>query len=283
MPPVLARHSAADFLTCPLRVEADCQDLRYSPASGLLNFAQMQHKRRPIRIADGQTFSAELANLGVSVQLTLEWQSRDFWVVVRQPRPLPGDQVLKLISGYVPQAALEQPLKTALQEISEECLIETEHGWLGGHFQQQALDRPYAKQLDYCPTGHFELQPDSPNADQALHPQAYVHTPTASLQLVFPMRLRLPAHIRQPSLHHVDEQRVGQSLLTRLDRRRNDLFLIALEQGKPTGELLTLRRGQLRAACARHFWLSERFCPQEGWLIRQQSIRWADWLRQFNR
>jgi hypothetical protein len=43
----------------------------------------------------------ELANLGVSVRLTLHWQNRDYWVLVRQRRQDRGDVVLKLISGYV--------------------------------------------------------------------------------------------------------------------------------------------------------------------------------------
>lgn len=287
MPRILARHSAAEFVTCPLRVEADAQGLRYTPTARSLHFSQMQQMRKPVRIPDCRTFSTELANLGVSVQLTLEWQSRDFWVLVRQHRSAQGDQVLKLISGYVAQAELEQPLRTALQEISEECLIETEHGWLGGKLAQQRLDQPYAAHLDYCREHFYELQAQAPAATNqhltlAQQPYAYVHTATASLQLIYPMRLRLPAQACHPSLFHVDEQLIGNQLLTHLDRRRQDLFLLALEHGKPTGELLTLRRGQLRKANTRHLWLSERFCAQEGWLIHQQRIRWPDWLQQHN-
>jgi hypothetical protein len=200
--------------------------------------------------------------------------------MVRQHRPEQADPVLKLISGYVPQAELEQPLKTALQEVSEECLIETEHGWLGGIHAQQRLEQPYCAHLDYCRDHYFELQTDMPAgaSQMPLQPQAYVHTATASLQLIYPMRLSLPTATRQPSLYHVDEQLAGTELLTCLDRRRQDLFLLALDRGKPTGELLTLRRGQLRKANTRQLWLSERFCPQEGWLIHQQRIRWSDWL-----
>jgi hypothetical protein len=284
VPLILARHSAAEFVTCPLNVEADADGLRYSASARQLNFVQMQQGRRPIEIADAQVFSTELANLGVSVQLTLEWQDRDFWVVVRQHQPEQGDQVLKLISGYVPQADLEQPLKTALQEVSEECLIETEQGWLAGIHAQQRLDQPYCTQLDYCREHYFELQADMPAATRkglklVLQPLAYVHTATASLQLVYRMRLSLPRETRQPSLYHVDEQLAGKELLTCLDRRRQDIFLLGLERGKPTGELLTLRRGQLRTASTRKLWMSERFCPQEGWLIHQQRIRWSDWLQ----
>lgn len=67
-----------------------------------LNFQQMLVRRRRMEVADPQRFVAELANLGVSVRLTLNWQGRDYWVLVRQRRLDRGDTVLKLISGYVP-------------------------------------------------------------------------------------------------------------------------------------------------------------------------------------
>ena len=90
-----------------------------------LNFAQTLQRRRPVVVADTERFAVELANLGVSVRLTLHWQNRDYWVLVRQRRQDRGDVVLKLISGYVPAHELNLPLHTAIQEIAEECLLET--------------------------------------------------------------------------------------------------------------------------------------------------------------
>jgi hypothetical protein len=84
----------------------------------------------------------ELANLGVSVRLTLHWQNRDYWVLVRQRRQDRGDVVLKLISGYVPAHELNLPLHTAIQEVAEECLLETPEGWLGGRFNDTWLPAP---------------------------------------------------------------------------------------------------------------------------------------------
>jgi hypothetical protein len=86
----------------------------------------------------------ELANLGVSVRLTLHWQNRDYWVLVRQRRQDRGDVVLKLISGYVPAQELNLPLHTAIQEVAEECLLETPEGWLGGRFNDTWLPAPAA-------------------------------------------------------------------------------------------------------------------------------------------
>jgi hypothetical protein len=91
----------------------------------------------------------ELANLGVSVRLTLHWQNRDYWVLVRQRRQDRGDVVLKLISGYVPAHELNLPLHTAIQEVAEECLLETPEGWLGGRFNDTWLPAPYAAALHY--------------------------------------------------------------------------------------------------------------------------------------
>ena len=41
---------------------------------------------------------------------------------------------------------------------------------------------------------------------------------------------------------------------------------------------MTLRKGQLLPASTRGLWLSEGFAPQEGWVIRDERIRWKDWL-----
>ncbi|MCP6341460.1 hypothetical protein NL462_27270, partial [Klebsiella pneumoniae] len=84
------------------------------------NFSQTLQRRRKIEVENPERFSTELANLGVSVRLTLNWQNRDYWVLVRQRRRDRGDVVLKLISGYVPAHELNLPLHTAIQEVAEE-------------------------------------------------------------------------------------------------------------------------------------------------------------------
>lgn len=114
-------------------------------------------------------------------------------------------------------------------------------------------------------------------------PRAYVHLPTASLQLVYDLRLELPKDCRQPSLFHVDERLEDGELVARLERRRPDIYLLPLTNGLPTGELCTLRRGELVAASTRGLWLSEGFAAQDGWLVRDERIRWRDWLTQLSR
>ena len=86
MPRSLIRKNPSDFKTLPLFVEATPEGLSYQAIGRPLNFAQTLQKRRPVKVADTQRFSLELANLGVSVRLTLNWQGRDYWVLVRQRR-----------------------------------------------------------------------------------------------------------------------------------------------------------------------------------------------------
>lgn len=286
MPRTLARKDPTAFKTLPLLVEATPDSLVYQGLGLPLNFSQVLGRRRPVEVADAQRFTAELANLGVSVRLTLNWQGRDYWVLVRQQRADRGDTVLKLISGYVPSHELNLPLLTAIQEVAEECLVETADGWLGGRFGDTWLPTPYQGALRYREASHFSLTPLSgaarPVQAGALRllerPQAYVHLPTASLQLVYDLRMELPRDVRDVSLFHVDERLESGPLVARLDRRRPDLYLLPLEQGQPTDALFTLRKGELVKAAPRGIWLSESFAEQDGWLVRDERIRYRDWL-----
>lgn len=286
MPRTLARKDPTAFKTLPLLVEANPDSLVYQGLGLPLNFSQVLERRRPVEVADTQRFTAELANLGVSVRLTLNWQGRDYWVLVRQQRADRGDTVLKLISGYVPSHELNLPLLTAIQEVAEECLVETADGWLGGRFGDTWLPTPYQGTLRYREASHFSLTPLSgaarPVQAGALRllerPQAYVHLPTASLQLVYDLRMELPRDVRDVSLFHVDERLESGPLVARLDRRRPDLYLLPLEQGLPTDALFTLRKGELVKAATRGIWLSESFAEQDGWLVRDERIRFRDWL-----
>jgi hypothetical protein len=288
MPRTLIRKDPSNFKTLQLFVEASPEGLNYQGLGMPLNFAQMLEKRKPVTVADNQRFAVELANLGESVRLTLCWQGREYWVLVRQRRADRGDVVLKLISGYVPAHELNLPLLTAIQEVAEECLLETPKGWLSGRFGDTWLPTPYQHSLRYRETAHFSLSPLSGaarpvqcgNLKLLERPRAYVHLPTASLQLVYDLRLDLPKETRQLSLLHADEHLEDGQLIARLNRARPDLFLIPLDQGKPTAELLTLKQGQLLPASTRGLWLAESFAPQDGWLVRDERIRWKDWLAQ---
>jgi len=288
MPRPLIRKDPGSFKTLQLFVEASAEGLSYQGIGMPLNFAQMLERRQPVTVNDPERFAVELANLGVSVRLTLSWQGRDYWVLVRQRRADRGDVVLKLISGYVPAHELNLPLLTAVQEVAEECLLHTPQGWLSGRFGDTWLPTPYAETLDYREDAVFQLSPLSGAARPVQagqlplleRPRAYVHLPTASLQLVYDLHLQLPDKLEPLSLLHVDEHLEQGQLVARLDPKRPDLYLIPLEQGHPGAELLTLSQGQLQPASTRGLWLAESFAPQRGWLVLEERIRWRDWLSQ---
>ncbi|MGV8916396.1 MAG: metal ABC transporter ATPase [Pseudomonas sp.] len=288
MPRTLIRKNPSNFKTLPLAVEATHEGLSYQSVGKPLNFAQTLQRRRKIEVPDTERFSVELANLGVSVRLTLNWQNRDYWVLVRQRRQDRGDVVLKLISGYVPAHELNLPLHTAIQEVAEECLIETPQGWLSGRFNDTWLPAPYAAALHYREALPFRLSPLSGAARPVRcgkmtlmeRPRAYVHLPTASLQLIYDMRLEVPKEARPLSLFHVDESLENDQLVARLNRSRPDLYLMPLENGQPLPELYTLKRDKLTPAGTRGLYLAESFAPQEGWVVKDERIRWKDWLRQ---
>ncbi len=111
-------------------------------------------------------------------------------------------------------------------------------------------------------------------------PRAYVHLPTASLQLIYDLRLDVPREAKSLSLFHVDERLEGDQLVARLDRKRPDLYLMPLDNGEPCAELYTLKKDQLHPASTRGLYLAESFAQQEGWVVSDERIRWKDWLRQ---
>lgn len=286
MPRTLIRKNPSNFKTLPILVEATPEGLSYQSVGMPLNFSQTLQRRRRIEVEDSERFSTELANLGVSVRLTLSWQNRDYWVLVRQHRQDRGDVVLKLISGYVPAHEVNLPLHTAIQEVAEECLIETPQGWLTGRFNDTWLPAPYAAALHYRESLPFNLSPLSGAARPVRcgslilieRPRAYVHLPTASLQLVYDLRLEVPKDARPLSLFHVDETLEKEHLVARLNRSRPDLYLMPLDNGKPLPELYTLKRDKLLPVSTRGLYLAESFADQEGWVVREERIRWKDWL-----
>ncbi|MGY2962623.1 hypothetical protein ACVWZP_003572 [Pseudomonas sp. TE36184] len=85
----LIRKNPSNFKTLPLHVEATPEGLSYQSVGMPLNFAQTLQRRKPVEVTDPERFALELANLGVSVRLTLHWQNKDYWVGAGAPTP-PG-------------------------------------------------------------------------------------------------------------------------------------------------------------------------------------------------
>lgn len=284
---IIARKNPVVFKTQAIHVKATPEVLCYTPVGNPLSFSEMQALRQPVQIDDPDNFDLTVANLGVSVDLTLHWQGRSFHVLVRQERPDHGDNVLKLISGYVPAHELRIPMLTVMTEIAEELLLETERGWLQGCYQGTWLPTPYAETLPLYEKLNFELTPHSgatrPVLCRELHlierPRAYVHLPTNSLQLVYQMRIDLPDRCRKLTALHADEylDNHGQ-LIASIDYRRPELFLAEIENGRPNGQLFSLEQGELVNRRPKHLWLSEALAPQRGWVIDQPRCPWPEGL-----
>lgn len=285
---VIARRSPIAFKTQALHVQAGPELLRYTPAGNPLSFDDMLALRQPVQVDDPECFELTVANLGVSADILFTWQQRDFRLLVRQRRPDRGDEVLKLLSGYVPAHELRLPLLTLMTELAEELLLETRHGWLNGRYQEVWLPTPYAENLPPDPNRWYSLSPYQ-SATRAVicrelnlleRPRAYVHLPTNSLQLVYQMRLTAPPCPDLSALHADEslDQHSGE-LIARLDPKQPDLYLAELIDGTASGRLFTLERGELVEQQPEHLLLSEAFAPQQGWVIDSSHCSWPDGLR----
>ncbi|MEH6492227.1 metal ABC transporter ATPase [Halopseudomonas sp.] len=287
---IVARKSPIIFKTQALQVQASAEVLRYNPIGNPLSFAEMQARRQPVAVNDPDSFDLTVANLGVSVDLYLNWQERDFRLLVRQDRPDHGDNVLKLLSGYVPAHELRVPLLTAMTEIAEELLVETESGWLQGRYQDTWLPTPYADSLALDEEQVFLLTSRSSTNRPVLcrelnlleRPRAYVHLPSNSLQLVYQLQLHLPASAQRLSLLHTDEflDEDSGELVAQMDYQRPELFLAEYQNGAANGHLFTLQQGELVPQDTAGMTLSEAFAVQQGWVVEAPHCSWQTGLCQ---
>lgn len=286
---IIARKDPGVFRTQAIEVKASSEVLCYTPTGNPLGFAQMQSMRKPVEVSDPNNFELIAANLGVSVDLSLTWQDRHFRVLIRQKRADQGDSVLKLISGYVPAHELRVPLLPVMTELAEELLIECGHGWLQGSYLHTWLPTPYAPLLPRCKRYAYKLSPRQcgtrPVLCRELHlierPRAYLHLPTNSLQLVYAMQLELPENCSDLTILHADErldERSGK-LIVEMDYQKPEIFLAELRDGRATGELFSLVRGDLQLRRPKKPWLSEAMAEQDGWVVSAPRVEWGEGLK----
>lgn len=283
---IVARKNPVVFKTQAIQIQASTEVLRYTPVGNPLSFAEMQERRQPAFVDNPDSFELTVANLGVSVDLQMEWQGRQFQLLVRQDRPDRGDNVLKLLSGYVPAHELRVPLLTAMTEIAEELLIETESGWLQGRYQNTWLPTPYADSLKLDDEQDFRLTSRGGASRPVIcrelnlleRPRAYVHLPSNSLQLVYHMQLELPEAAQRLSLLHTDEFLDAGSgeLVAQMDYQRPELFLAERTNGAATGQLFTLQQGELIEQDTSAMTLSEAFAKQHGWVVEAPHCSWQE-------
>lgn len=285
---IIARNNPVTFKTQAIHVKASPEVLCYTPVGNPLGFAEMQALRQPVTVDNPESFELVVANMGVSVDLSLTWQERDFRVLIRQERNDQADSVLKLISGYVPAHELRIPLLTVMTEIAEELLLESPRGWLQGRYMESWLPTPYSSSLPLSKRHSYQLTPHRGSAHPVLcrelhlieRPRAYVHLPTNSLQLVYSMQLELPDNCPQLTLLHADEHLDPESgeLIVEMSYQQPEIFLAEMQGTKATGKLFSLEQGELKPRRPQNLCLSEAMAEQIGWTVSAPRCDWPEGL-----
>ncbi len=237
----------------------------YGPA---LDFPTMQTLRQRgviDTLPEGRLF----ANLGVSLQLIIHHRGRRALVLV------PQNGVLKLVSGYVPEDHLADPLRTAWAEMMEEVLPVTEAGELYGFaltFEQQSVPLldPYelsrSADLTLSPTPllprvqgvNHSFSEASYGAEESWPLTSYQDESVACLQLVFPIAVELPDRI---NLFHVDDvlDSGSHQLLSTFDPDSRCVLMALDQHNQATGGFFTLLNGAWQPFDASAYQLSEAF------------------------
>lgn len=199
------------FRTRAIELTAYAGGINISPIGLAVDFETMQLRRKPTT----PKIPGRYANLGISAQIHLQLEGKDYLVLVRQRRK--DHALLKLPSGYVPLEQLENPYLTLAQELTEECLLLKGRRFCRTELNGQRLVKPY-RELEYHEDRVMQLFSAEQNPlklpqtriyidKQPLmgNPFLYIHKETCSAQLVYPLRMELPA-TDELSLLHAEEQ-----------------------------------------------------------------------------
>ncbi|WP_281646906.1 hypothetical protein [Parendozoicomonas sp. Alg238-R29] len=252
----LRREPADHFRTCRVSLGVDSD---ICPYGGLLTFAEVQALRK-VGVIQEQGGKRIFANLGVSLQLTVRHGSRRALVLVEQ------NGFLKLVSGYVPAEHLDNPLITAWAELMEEVLPFSDGQCYGYSSEGQPLADPYElNRQSFLPVTQSSFLFEDSGENFSFKGKSlswpvtgYIHSSTASFQLVFPVEVVLPQKV---TLLHVEDSFDGVvgELLSILDEN-SYVVLMALDKNNlPTGELFTLGDGHWKPFSKDKLQLSEFF------------------------
>ncbi|WP_461535899.1 hypothetical protein [Spongorhabdus nitratireducens] len=278
---ILKNESPDDYRTRPVRVRFDGESYCVEPFGDAYDFSTMRSRRQPLNAsalpAPGEPFELELANLGVSTWLRLEIDGKNYLALVFHRRNR-GDQVLKLVSGYVPTEYLDDPGKMILQEISEEVLLQTKKGFCRFALDDQKLPWPY---LDLKPDPvSVLLQPEPPPFatclqwfinNQAANACGYIDTRVSSLQLIYSFSAVLPETVLRAS--SAEDELVDGQLLTRFDPDCQLVFAALGKTDDLTGDFYCLADGKLQPVDCSNASLSEAFVPRQDVFVSQSSIK----------
>ena len=270
---ILRREAATAFSTRQVRLVRTANGYDLKPFGNPLTFSEMMTLRTRGALSPAFPDSNEisLANVGVSVLLKIRAGDNDYLVLVAQDRGNAG-RVLKLVSGYVETAELNNPFTAMLREISEEVLFRQGAGYFPFYHEDQPVGNPYGLPLQ---SAAMELQSSSwlagkPAVTVLINGQAvtlpvnlYVHCPANNAQLVYSLMVTLDAWPEQGFF--VEDENEDGFLVSRL--RPEQRFVLAQCQGDRISGYFQLVDGELVRFDERGYRFSEFFAPRKNQLF----------------
>jgi len=233
------------------------------------------------------------ANLGISAILTIDYKGERYVTTVQQHRKDLGDNVAKLISGYVDAKHLAQPVEALVEELCEEIVPTTKDGKvvpikLNGH----DLPKPYEKSVQYDEKQKLEVILEkgyqAPGTDKkrkvlinghevAGNPEIYYQAPSGSAQLIFYCHASLDDLVID-TLNHAEDRLEDGKLNARIHPK--GLYLIKMKDGELTSQVYTFSNGKLEPVDPSKIVLSEPFVKSEDGIIAEQNIPLLKYLEQ---
>ncbi|GAA4648475.1 hypothetical protein GCM10023116_07440 [Kistimonas scapharcae] len=270
---ILRREAATAFSTRQVKLVRTADGYDLLPFGDPLTFSEMAAIRssRTVSPAFPDSNEISLANVGISVLLKIQVCDNEYLVLVEQDRGDAG-RVLKLVSGYVETAELDNPFDTVLREISEEVLFKQGAGYFPFYFDTQPVGNPYELPQQ---SGVMELHPSGWLAGQqgetvsingqsvTLPVHLYVHCPTNSVQLVYSLTVALEAWPEQG--FYVEDEKEDGFLVSRLRPERR--FILVQCQGERLQGYFQLIDGKLTRFDGSGYRFSEFFAPRKNRLF----------------
>ncbi|MCL6269910.1 hypothetical protein M3P05_08165 [Sansalvadorimonas sp. 2012CJ34-2] len=240
----LRREPADHFRTRRVSLEQTVDGWNIQPVGQALTFSELQALRQTGKI-ERKGNTQIFANLGVSLQLVIKHKDRKALALVQQR------DILKLVSGYVPEDQLDNPLQTAWAELMEEVLSVSDKGLFGFSVAEEVLPDPYQLQRqNWLPVlkapfiGSLSEENLTFSGRSTEWPvNFYIHHETASLQLVFPVTIEVPDDV---TLIHAEDEisESGQEVLSIFDPECPAILMELDQHSMPTGKLFTLNSGE---------------------------------------
>ncbi|MBS3054405.1 MAG: hypothetical protein J4431_02630 [Candidatus Aenigmarchaeota archaeon] len=277
------------------RVDRQGNAVNLTPVDEALNFQQMRGRRTPV----DPSYMVGRNNPvypGVSVFTTMDIGTDTYLALVQQERPS-GDTVLKLVSGYMTEMHMQNPLAAVKEELSEEILPWAPDGKViriaigdeitGEPFAGKIQSHGYILQAIqtpvYMPEGLLSPVTVEGNALEN-NPQIFFWLPENNAQLVYAYHFDGNA-LRDMgvSLHHSEDRFNPITKMLDAVPHPYGIYLAGLDNNKLTSEIYTMQEGKLVGISHDEFLLSEAFAPIENGFVDRRSIPLQEYRKMHNR